>query len=57
MLRELLGNPEILGFPVHKSEAVIFPDNHASQRAFEKAGFYHHHSYEDGAALIYVYEQ
>ena len=57
MLNEILGTSEILGFPVRKSEAVIFPDNHASQRAFEKAGFYRHHTYEDGTALIYTYEQ
>jgi len=57
MLRELHSRPEILGFLIQKSEAVIFPDNTASQGAFEKAGFYHHHTYEDGSALIYVYEQ
>ena len=57
MLAELHSRPEILGFQIEKSEAVIFPDNIASQRAFEKAGFHHHHTYEDGSALIYVYEQ
>ena len=43
-------------FAVRKSKAVIFPGNIASQKAFEHAGFYHHHSHEDGTALYYVYE-
>lgn len=57
LLKELHSRPEILGFPIQQSEAVIFPDNIASQKAFEKAGFYHHHTYEDGSALIFVYER
>ena len=57
LLKELLGNKEILGFPVQKSEAVIFHNNKASQKAFEKAGFYHHHTYDDGSAMLYVYER
>ena len=44
-------------FAVQKSEAVIFPGNIASQKAFENAGFCHHHSHEDGTALYYVYER
>ena len=43
-------------FAVQKSEAVIFPGNIASRKAFENAGFYHHHSHEDGTALYFVYE-
>ena len=57
ILKELHSCPEILGFSIQHSEAVIFPGNRASQRTFEKAGFYHHHTYEDGSALIYVYER
>ena len=57
ILKELHSCPEILGFSIQQSEAVIFPGNRASQRAFEKAGYYHHHTYEDGSALIYVYER
>ena len=57
LLMELHSRANILGFQISKSEAVIFPDNTASQRAFEKAGFYLHHTYEDGSALIYVYER
>jgi len=57
VLKELLENGEILGFAVRKSEAVIFPDNTASRKAFEKAGFSWHHTYEDGSAMLYVYER
>lgn len=57
LLKELLECEEIPGFSVRNAEAVIFPDNIASQRAFEKAGFYHHHTYEDGSAMLYVYEK
>lgn len=44
------------GFVIPKSEAVIFPHNIASQKAFENAGYQHHHTYEDGTAMYYVYE-
>ena len=57
LLKELLECDEILGFAIQKAEAVIFPGNTASQRAFEKAGFFHHHTYEDGSAMLYVYEK
>ena len=56
LLKELLGSEKILGFPIRKSEAVIFPDNKASQKAFENAGFYLHHIYEDGSAILYTFE-
>ena len=57
LLKELLECDEIIGFSIHKAEAVIFPDNTASQRAFEKAGFFRHHTYEDGSAMLYAYEK
>lgn len=56
LLKELLENEEIIGFSIHKSEAVIFPSNIASQKAFENAGFQYHHTHEDGNAMYYVYE-
>lgn len=56
LLKELLHDSAILGFAIEKSEAVIFPGNKASQRTFEKAGFRHHHTHEDGDALYYVFE-
>ena len=57
LLKELLECEEILGFAVQKADAVIFPDNKASRRAFEKAGFFRHHTYEDGSAMLYTYEK
>lgn len=58
LLKELLSNDEILGFRIQQCEAVIYPGNAASQKAFENAGFRYHHSHKDGNgdSLIYVYE-
>ena len=58
LLKELLNNEEILGFRIQKSEAVIYPNNIASQKAFENAGFRYHHSHQDdnGDSMKYVYE-
>lgn len=56
LLKELLENRQIIGFVIHKSEAVIYPSNIASQKAFENAGFKYHHTHEDGDAMYYVYE-
>lgn len=57
LLKELLEREEILGFSIGKSEAVIYPDNAASRRAFEHAGFRYHHTHENGTSLRYVYEK
>ena len=57
LLKELMECEEILGFSIEKAEAVIFPDNTASRSTFEKAGFFHHHTYEDGSAMLYTYEK
>ena len=56
VLKELLKNGQIIGFVIHKSEAVIYPNNIASQKAFENVGFKYHHTHEDGDAMYYVYE-
>lgn len=56
LLKEFLERKEIIGFTIQKSEAVIFPGNIGSQKAFENAGFQFHHAHEDGTALYYVYE-
>lgn len=56
LLKELLDGESVIGFAIEKSEAVIFPSNTASQKAFEKAGFRYHRTHEDGDALYYVYE-
>lgn len=54
VLRELVTNVNTLvGEKVDKFEAVIFPSNSASQRAFEKAGFVFEYAHEDGDALYY----
>lgn len=55
LLKELLHDCSVIGFAIEKSEAVIFPGNKASQKAFEKAGFRYHHAHEDGDALYYVF--
>ncbi len=56
LLKELLECEEMTGSAVLKIEAVIFPGNIASKRAFENAGFQYHHTHEDGDAMYYVYE-
>lgn len=41
---------------VNQINAVIFPNNIASQKVFEKAGFRFDHAHEDGDAWYYVYK-
>ena len=56
LLRELLENSgAILGKEFTTAKAVIFPDNAASQKAFEKAGFRFESAHPDGDAWYYVY--
>lgn len=57
LLREFLESEEIIGFTIQKSEAVIYPSNIASKKAFENAGFKYHYTHEDGDAMYYVYER
>ena len=55
-LTELLENSDlIIGNIIKRAEAVIFPNNIASQRAFEKAGFVFDHAHPDGDAWYYTY--
>lgn len=57
VINELLHKAKaIIGVDIEKAEAIIYPSNIASQKAFEKAGFKHHHTHEDGDAMTYVYE-
>ena len=58
LLKELLKSKEIVGFEIQHSEAVIYPNNVASQKAFENAGFIYHNSHKDenGASMHYIYE-
>ena len=57
ILKELIENAKvIIGMDIQKADAIIFPSNIASQKAFEKADFKYHHTHEDGDAMTYVYE-
>jgi len=58
LLKELLDTQEIIGHAIKKYEAVIYPRNIASQKAFENAGFSYHSSHEDenGDSMLYIYE-
>ena len=58
LLKELLDCKEVIGFSIQKCEAVIYPDNIASQKAFENAGFRHQYDYKDenGDSMNYIYE-
>ena len=56
ILNELLKESKIiLGQEIESAEAVIFPSNPASQKAFEKAGFVFSHADEDGDAFYYIF--
>ena len=57
LLAQLLENKEILGFSIQESEAVIFPNNTASQKAFQNACFHYHHTHEDGTSMLFVYNR
>ncbi len=53
-IRELLENrAHLLGRDFTRAKVVIFPDNIASQRAFEKAGFVYVSTHPDGDAMYY----
>ncbi len=49
--------PDIIGSDIWLAEAVIFPNNKPSQRAFEKAGFRFSSAHPDGDAWYYRYER
>ena len=53
----LLHSKEILGVEVTSAKTVIFPDNTASKKAFEKAGFVFDSIHPDGDAWYYVYRK
>lgn len=57
ILKELIENAKIIiGMDIKKADAIIFPSNIASKKAFEKADFKYHHTHEDGDAMTYMYE-
>ena len=58
VLKELLQRPNsIIGQEITIAEAVIFPENIASQKAFLKAGFIYTGTHPDGDALYYQYNK
>ena len=56
LIKELLNNEEIIGFKIQKCEAVIYPSNIASQKAFEKAGFQYRNNHKDENGDTKLYE-
>ncbi len=58
ILREFINNGKnIFGYEVEKSEAVIYPSNKASQKAFERAGYVFCSIHNDNDAYNYVFLQ
>lgn len=58
ILAELLTSADfILGCAFTQAEAVIYPNNAASIRAFERAGFQFTHAHPDGDAYYYRYKR
>ena len=53
----LLHSKEILGVDIACAKTVIFPDNTASKKAFEKAGFVFESTSPDGDAWYYIYRK
>lgn len=57
ILRELITHGEtVIGKPFNSALAVIYPNNMASKRAFEKAGFVFESAHPDGDAWYYIYK-
>jgi len=57
-LTELLTfGTEIIGHEIFSADAVIYPPNIASQKAFEKAGFVFDHVHPDGDVWYYHYKK
>lgn len=58
LLKELLAcGDAIISKKITNAEAVIYPSNIASKKAFENAGFKFDYAHEDGDALYYNYIQ
>ena len=56
LLREMFSDGETsIGHRIDKATAVIFPNNPASQKAFERAGFVFDHANDDADAWYYCY--
>lgn len=58
LLKELVSeSATVLGVEIEKAEAVIYPSNPASKRAFEKSGFVFCSMSEEGDVLYYSWSQ
>ncbi len=58
IIADLIENSnELIGLQINQYKAVIFPNNPASKRAFEKAGFKFECAHPDGDAWYYVYDK
>ncbi len=55
LLELLVHAKKVLGIEIEKAQAVIFPNNIVSQKAFEKAGFTFYYEHPDGDAWYYRY--
>lgn len=56
LICELLSDGErIIGHRIEKASAIIYPNNFASQKAFEHAGFAFEYANDDGDAWYYSY--
>ncbi|MBQ4575835.1 MAG: GNAT family N-acetyltransferase [Clostridia bacterium] len=53
----LLHSEEIFGVEIVIAKTVIFPNNTASKKAFEKAGFEFESAHPDGDAWYYIYRK
>ena len=51
----LAQSENIIGVKMKNADAVIFPGNVASQKAFEKAGFVFHSAHPDGDVWNYKF--
>lgn len=51
----IIRSKDIIGTQIKDAQAVIFPNNIASQKSFEKAGFKFHYEHPDGDAWYYKF--
>lgn len=56
ILKDLVENKGIFNSVFSQYEAVIYPSNIASQKAFENAGFQYLRTHQDGGSMLYVYQ-
>lgn len=57
VLKELFENNGIIASSFIQCEAIIYPSNIASRKAFEHAGFEYVRTHEDGSSMLYAYHR